>query len=144
MKKILIILFCCLCATALAIIVWKNLPEQEETAPVNTPQEETAVLSCADGTFYFGTVKEDEGPLEHTFTIQNTGNAPLIIVSCDGSCGCISADWTRQPIAPGETGTIHLYYNPQGVNGMVVKTLNVISNARNSLFQLYVKGEVKM
>ena len=51
----------------------------------------------------FGTI--DQGTaVDHTFKFTNTGKAPLVITNATSSCGCTVPTWTREPIAPGETG----------------------------------------
>ena len=40
-----------------------------------------------------------------TFTFTNTGNAPLIINQAIASCGCTVPEYTKEPVAPGKTGT---------------------------------------
>ena len=49
-----------------------------------------------------------------TFTFTNTGNAPLIINQAIASCGCTVPEYTKEPVAPGKTGTINVTYNGKG------------------------------
>jgi len=65
-----------------------------------------------------------------TFTFKNTGTEPLIISQAKGSCGCTVPEWTTDPIAPGETGTITVKYNTEKV-GPINKNVTVMSNATN-------------
>ena len=41
------------------------------------------------------------------------------------SCGCTSPSYTKQPVAPGETGTVTVTFNPAGRPGRFTKTLMV-------------------
>jgi hypothetical protein len=54
----------------------------------------------------------------------------LIISQAKGSCGCTVPEWTTDPIAPGETGTITVKYNTEKV-GPINKNVTVMSNATN-------------
>ena len=65
--------------------------------------------------FDFGTI--DQGTaVEHTFKFTNTGNAPLVITNATSSCGCTVPTWTKEPIAPGETGEMLVKFNGSGQN----------------------------
>ena len=77
-----------------------------------------------------------------TFTFKNTGTEPLIISQAKGSCGCTVPEWTTDPIAPGETGTITVKYNTEKV-GPINKSVTVMSNAVNEPTKtLRIKGNV--
>lgn len=58
----------------------------------------------------FGDILISDGPVACTFTITNTGTKPVAIYSVATSCGCTDVKWTREPIAPGKTGTISVTY----------------------------------
>jgi hypothetical protein len=77
-----------------------------------------------------------------TFSFKNTGTEPLIISQAKGSCGCTVPEWTTDPIAPGETGTITVKYNTEKV-GAINKSVTVTSNAVNEPTKtLRIKGNV--
>jgi hypothetical protein len=66
-----------------------------------------------------------------TFTVSNTGNQPLIISLCKGSCGCTVPTCPKEPIAPGTSQTIEVKYDTQRV-GPINKQVKITSNAVNS------------
>lgn len=75
----------------------------------------------------FGTI--EEGTIaKHDFEFTNTGEAPLIISNASGSCGCTVPQWPREPIAPGETGIIHVEFNSNSRPGNQSKTVTLNSN----------------
>lgn len=78
------------------------------------------------------------------FHFKNTGNAPLIITECKKTCGCTTPEWPKEPIAPGESGTIQVGFNTDGRPGAFSKPVTVISNAvQNGSGQvIYFKGNV--
>lgn len=51
------------------------------------------------------------------FTFKNTGKEPLIINAIVTSCNCLTADWSRNPVAPGHAGSIKLTLNSTGKKG---------------------------
>lgn len=75
----------------------------------------------------FGTI--EEGTIaKYDFEFTNTGEAPLIISNASGSCGCTVPQWPREPIAPGETGIIHVEFNSNGRPGNQTKTVTLNAN----------------
>ncbi len=92
--------------------------------------------------FDFGTIEEAKGPVSHVFTINNAGNAPLVITRITASCGCTQPEWSKAPIAPGKDGEVKVTYNPKGRPGPFYKTISIYSNATRSSFSLGIKGNV--
>ena len=63
----------------------------------------------------FGDILLSDGPVSATFTATNVSNKPMVIYNVVSSCGCTDVEWTRQPIKPGEKGTIKATYkNDEG------------------------------
>lgn len=88
----------------------------------------------------FGTI--DQGTaVEHTFKFTNTGNAPLVITNATSSCGCTVPTWTKEPIAPGETGEMLVKFNGSGQN-QVTKTVTITANTEAGTEQLQIKAFV--
>ena len=88
----------------------------------------------------FGTIAQGTN-VEHTFTFTNTGNAPLVITNATSSCGCTVPTWTKEPIAPGETGEMVVKFNGSGQN-QVTKTVNISANTETGKEQLKIKAFV--
>jgi hypothetical protein len=107
------------------------------------------IVSQNDAEFYidepthdFGVIVEADGLASHTFIIKNTGGDPLVITRVTASCGCTRPEWTKSPIEPGKTGEVTISYNPKGRPGPFLKSVAVLSNAKNRRTLLYVKGNV--
>lgn len=90
----------------------------------------------------FGKINEADGKVTTVFEFKNTGMEPLVISKVRASCGCTSPNWTKTPIAPGQTGTVSATYNPAGRPGKFTKTITVSSNASEPETRLTIKGEV--
>lgn len=101
-----------------------------------------AEISTDEEIYNFGSIREADGPVSHVFTIRNTGDGPLAIARVTASCGCAQPEWTKAPIAPGETGEIKITYNPKGRPGPFHKTISVYSNGKGGRFSLGIKGNV--
>jgi hypothetical protein len=90
-------------------------------------------------TIDLGKIKQDN-PTTATFVITNIGTEPLIIEQASPTCGCTIGDYTKEPIAPGKTGTIKATYNAKNM-GLFEKRLNVKFAGYDMQF-ITIKGEV--
>lgn len=124
MKQIIFIFMAILMATGMA-----SAQKKASIAAENTSHD-------------FGTIKEFDGSVTHTFTIKNEGDAPLVITRVIASCGCTTPEWTKEPIEPGKTGDIKITYNPAGRPGPFSKSISVYSNGKSGSFILTIKGDV--
>ncbi len=112
------------------------------TGMVSAQDKDKAVISAETTKFDFGTIKEADGKVSHTFEISNTGNKPLVITRVIASCGCTTPEWPKEPIAPGKTGNIKVTFNPEGRPGPFSKTISVYSNGKVGSFIMSIRGEV--
>ena len=80
-------------------------------------------------------------PATATFTVKNDGNKPLVISNVTTSCGCTIADWTKTPIAPGETGVVKSTFDAKAL-GHFYKDIGVYCNASDRPIYLMLSGEV--
>jgi hypothetical protein len=100
-----------------------------------------AQIEFAKETHDYGNVKYG-GNGTCTFDFKNTGNAPLIISSAKGSCGCTVPEWPKEPIAPGAKGVITVKYDTKR-SGIINKSVTITSNATNEPTKvLRIKGTV--
>lgn len=84
-----------------------------------------------------------EGPDATTkFTFVNKGNEPLVIQKAQASCGCTVPSYSKEPVAPGATGSIDVAFHTQGKPaGAFTKTITITSNA--GVRVLTIKGLVE-
>lgn len=90
----------------------------------------------------FGKINEDGGRVSVDFVFKNEGMSPLVLSNVRASCGCTTPTWTKEPIEPGQTGSITVTYNPNGRPGRFQKTVTITSNATEPTTKVYIKGEV--
>ena len=90
--------------------------------------------------FNFGKIKQGV-PATATITVTNIGKQPLIIEQAAPSCGCTVSDYTKEPIAPGKTGTIKAIFNAAAV-GPINKTITVKFANVNDVKFVKLTGEV--
>jgi hypothetical protein len=75
----------------------------------------------------FGTINEGD-VVEYTYAFKNTGEAPLIIQSAQGSCGCTVPAWSKDPIPVGGTGYVKAKFDSNGKPNIQNKTVTVTAN----------------
>jgi hypothetical protein len=90
----------------------------------------------------FGTIAEGD-VAKHTFTFKNTGEAPLIIESAKGSCGCTVPKWPREPIPVGGDGEIEVAFNSKGKPGIQNKTVTITANTYPKITKISIKANVE-
>lgn len=90
----------------------------------------------------FGKIHEEDGRVSVVFSFKNEGMAPLVLSNVRASCGCTTPTWTKEPVEPGQVGSITVTYNPNGRPGRFQKTVTITSNASEATTRVYIKGEV--
>jgi hypothetical protein len=105
-------------------------------------KDDVPILKFEKDTHDFGTIAEGE-KISYAYKFTNTGKAPLIIRSAQGSCGCTVPEYPKDPIAPGGEGVINVTFDSQGKQGHQEKTVTIISNTMPNTYTLYVVGTVE-
>jgi hypothetical protein len=101
----------------------------------------TKWYSWNETTHDFGKIKQND-PASVTFTVKNEGKGPLIITAARSSCGCTIAEYTKEPVKPGETGVVKATYNSARV-GPFTKSVTVTYDGIAEPDMLTIKGEVE-
>ncbi|HQV38987.1 MAG: DUF1573 domain-containing protein [Flavobacteriales bacterium] len=90
----------------------------------------------------YGTIQKSADG-NRNFVVTNTGDKPLIISNCQGSCGCTVPKCDTAPILPGQTSVVNVHYDTERV-GPFTKTVTVTSNATNTpSLTVNIKGVVE-
>lgn len=102
-----------------------------------------AVIKFETTTHDFGKFRESQKQ-QFEFVFTNTGDKPLVIQQAFSSCGCTVAKFTKEPIEPGQKGTLTVTYNGKGkFPGHFKKPITVRSNASNSMARVYIEGNME-
>ncbi len=104
--------------------------------------EKEANINFLETVHDFGSMQQGAKP-SYDFHFVNTGDAPLVIVSVDKSCGCTEPSFPEQAILPGDTAAITVGYNSVGRQGRFDKSITVNSNAKDGAVRLRIVGNVK-
>lgn len=114
---------------------------------VNNPlsaskESDNKVIMTFQNTEYdFGEIIQGE-KITYAYKFENTGNAPLIITSVGSSCGCTIPKWSKEPIAPGESGVIDVVFDSDDKSGVQSKDITILSNAVPNTMVIRLTGEV--
>lgn len=81
--------------------------------------------------------------VETVFKYTNTGEAPLVITDIKSTCGCtVPKDWSREPLASGESGQFTVKFNGSGQN-KVSKTVTVTANTEKGSEMVKITAFIK-
>ena len=85
----------------------------------------------------------EDADQKHTFTFHNVGPEPIVIHEIETTCSCVSADYTKSPVQPGDEGTVTVIFHPDKANiGQFDKTLNIFLNTASGVEKLHIQGFV--
>ncbi len=66
------------------------------------------------------------------YEFKNEGDQPLIITSYEVECSCTTADFPKQPIAPGQTGKLTVKFDTKSAYDRQDRKVVIVSNSKNS------------
>jgi hypothetical protein len=103
-----------------------------------TAGNEGPVLSFEKEGIQYGTVYVDEMPeTKHDITFTNTGNQPLLLSNVRACCGTRVTAWPRDPVMPGEKGTISIEFRLAARPQNISRTVTVTSNNTSTPTQIF-------
>jgi hypothetical protein len=145
MKTIRLFLLLCLAAT----MSCSNNSSQVPASVVNIPNSasgdnslgELPKIEFQQTEHDFGKVIQGE-KVSYSFKFKNSGNSDLVIAKVSTSCGCTASDYPRNPLKPGEEGTIEVSFDSEGKQGFQNKALTVVANTQPSNTELSIKAMV--
>ena len=102
----------------------------------------TTTVSFSEYEFDFGTLAQGDA-VTHLFEFTNSGDEPLIIDNCKGSCGCTVPKCPKNPIQPGEKGQIEVKFNSKGKKNQQTKKVTINANTDPAQTFLTIKAFVE-
>lgn len=90
----------------------------------------------------FGTFSELLKKVSCDIRFVNTGDSAIVITKVQPTCGCTASDFTREPIAPGDTATVSLTYSAVARPGQFQKDVFVYTSGTPRKTVLTIKGNV--
>lgn len=93
----------------------------------------------AADTVDFGRVRRGE-VVEKELMVRNVGDIALVITQLDLSCGCVQADYPRNPLMPAQEGALTLALDTHDLSGWVFKTIGM--RTTQGIYTLCVTAEI--
>lgn len=110
-----------------------------ETVKQTSVFEEAKDIEWKKTTHDFGDITQGT-KAKYVFTFINKGSKDVIITNAQASCGCTVPNFSKEPIAPGGTGSVTVIFDSSGKSGIFTKNINVTTSAGQST--LFIKGNV--
>lgn len=132
-------------AAMLMVAACTSAPQGSQTAE----QQQSADSIVKKGSFKFDTTVFDFGNIlegeqvSTEFVYTNVGDADIIISKIETSCGCTVPEYGKDPVKPGDRGSIRVRFDSNGKSGTQYKTIRIFSNSEEDIFELVITGEVK-
>ena len=77
------------------------------------------------------------------FTVENTGDSPLVFSDVKGTCSCTIADYPKEAIAPGEKGIIRATVDTKSAPvGRLQKSIRILANTTPELTVVSVQANI--
>lgn len=101
------------------------------------------VLKMEGQDIKFGEMFET-GTLQREVVVRNNGKSNLSFRALQPNCTCMTAEFDKQELKPGETGKIKISFTPKGRPGIQNKSVSVYSNdPRNPVQRITLAGYVR-
>lgn len=138
---------------ALATLVLASCKKENAALTIDDATAKKAELAHADSgkipVIKFENPEHDFGTIlqgvkvEHTYKFTNTGTADLLITDAKASCGCTVPDYTKEPVAPGKSGEVHVVFDSTGKSGDVSKTVTLTLNTEKGTETVSFKANIE-
>lgn len=93
--------------------------------------------------FNMGTVREADGPVSHRFIMRNISPDTITILRAASTCGCTTATVSHRKVAPGDTASVIVTYNPYRQTNYFHQKVGVMTDCPQRINYLFVKGSVE-
>ncbi|GEM_PF-341382 len=121
-------------ALIFCVFISTGLFSQEKKGAKLKFEKESEVL----GTLF---IQELE-PVKLEIEFENEGNEPLLLSHVRGCCGTRIKDWTKEPILPGEKGTVEAEFRLAPRPHRINRTISIMSNDPDGTKVFRITGEV--
>ncbi len=136
MKRIVLSLF-----VVISIVLLSCGRENKEVSLNGGKNDGTAEMNFSKLEHDFGKITEGE-KVACMFNFINSGDGDLLISSATTSCGCTVPRFSKEPIPPGEKGSIEVLFDSAYREGTQTKTVTIRSNAKPKIMVLRIVADV--
>ncbi len=92
----------------------------------------------------FGRIAEDGGKVSHTYVFTNAGAKPVVIHEVVSTCACTVGAFSREPVMPGQKGSVTVTFDPLGLTPTITRTLKVAYEGGNKFCTLTLQGQIEL
>lgn len=90
-----------------------------------------------------GDVKIDSGRIEVNLGYRNDGTVPAVITEARTGCTCVTANYRRGKIMPGDRGTLGITIDPaKAPAGKFFRVIQIFSNSPSGVVRITVKANI--
>ena len=143
------------CSSFLCIFIWScnyqsrnsgndisaDIVDNQVTASGMEKNAVVAAIKFEEIKYDFGKIVQGEKAV-HSFRFKNEGEKDLVISGVSSACGCTVPSWPREPIPPGESGSIGVVFDSEEKNGRQEKGITVVTNSIPNTSVLIITAEV--
>jgi len=128
-------------AAALCLVMTAAAPAQ--AAAGGDEPVQGASLSFEQPLVDLGRIEADAPKRSVDLTYLNDGTAPLVIIEARTGCSCVTADYKRGKVMPGQKGTIEVTLDPaKAPEGKFFRVIQIFSNAAAGVTRITIKAEI--
>lgn len=124
------ILKCILLSLVLFMLSCDNATQgikKVEDTNITTFEMKDTLSNAPIGRRSMGKAKSGER-LEDRFAVKNGTNRPMIILDAKTNCGCVTVDYSKDPIKVGEQKTMKYTYDSRGKIGQQFSEITIKTN----------------
>jgi len=121
-------------ALVICVLMGTSLFSQEKKGAKLKFEKESETL----GTLYTHELE----PIKLEIEFENQGDEPLVLSYVRGCCGTRIKDWTKEPILPGEKGTVEAEFRLAPRPHRISRTISIMSNDPEGMKVYRISGEV--
>lgn len=140
MKKLFTLAMVLILGLTVVTAQTKKKGDAIKPVPVETKSQDGPVMKFESTVVDYGTIEQHADPYR-AFAFTNEGNAPLVITSAKGSCGCTVPEYPKEPIMPGEDAEVKVRYATDRI-GKFTKSITLTTNQGDQKIVLRIKGDV--
>lgn len=93
-------------------------------------------------TLDFGNIRETDGPVTKTVQAINISADSTFVISARTSCGCSEAEFDARTMAPGDSTTVTITYDPTNRPGKFLKSAKIFTGTERISNTFRLKGTV--
>lgn len=114
------------------------------TATLHASEPKGADIELSTAVIDLGTIAQDDGRQMVRLMFSNTGDVPLVVTEVRTSCSCMTVDYKREKVMPGERGTINISLNPaKAPKGQYLRVMQIYSTATSGVKRVTVKAQIE-